>query len=105
FGETYTKDNCGSCDNCLHPKKRFDGQDEVCTVLETVKAVKEKFAADHVVNVITGKPENAVKLHQHDQLEVFGEGEEHDAKFWTAIIRQSLLNGFLSKEIETYGTL
>src|SRR5436190_9026660 len=61
FGETYKEENCGSCDNCQHPKKSFDGQDEICTVLETVRAIKEKFAADHVVNVITGKMEQAVK--------------------------------------------
>ena len=105
FGERYDKDNCGSCDNCLHPKKKFDGQEEIMTVLETVKAVKEKFAGDHIMNVIMGKGENAVKLHQHDQLEVFGEGSEHDEKLWTAVVRQALLEGLLSKEIETYGTL
>ncbi len=105
FGETYLEENCGECDNCNHPKKSFDGKDEICTVLETVLAVKEKFAMEHVVNVIIGKPENAVKLHRHDQLEIFGEGDEHDFKFWTALVRQALLAGFLSKDIETYGTL
>ena len=105
FGETYLETNCGECDNCKHPKKSFDGKEEISTILETVIAVKEKFAMDHVVNVIIGKPENAIKLHQHDQLEIFGEGDEHDAKFWTAIGRQALLAGFLSKDIETYGTL
>ena len=105
FGETYLEANCGECDNCNHPKKSFDGKDEICTVLETVLAVKEKFAMEHIVNVIIGKPENAVKLHLHDQLEIFGEGDEHDFKFWTAIVRQALLAGFLSKDIETYGTL
>lgn len=105
FGETYTETNCGQCDNCNHPKKNFDGKEEVATVLETVLAVKEKFAMEHIVNVITGKPENAVKLHRHDQLEIFGEGDEHTPKFWTAMVRQTLLNGFLSKDIETYGTL
>jgi ATP-dependent DNA helicase RecQ len=60
---------------------------------------------EHIVNVVTGKAENNVKLHQHDQLEIFGEGEDHDTKFWTAIVRQALLAGFLSKDIETYGTL
>lgn len=105
FGETYTETNCGQCDNCNHPKKSFDGKEEVVTALETVLAVKEKFAMDHIVNVITGKLENPVKLHRHDQLEVFGEGDDHDTRFWTAIIRQSLLAGLLSKDIETYGTL
>ncbi|MCX6275683.1 MAG: DNA helicase RecQ [Bacteroidetes bacterium] len=105
FGEKYDKENCGSCDNCLHPKKKIDGQEEVLSVLETVKAVKEKFAGDHIMNVIMGKAENAVKLHQHDQLEVFGEGHDKDEKLWTAIVRQALLEGLLQKEIETYGTL
>jgi ATP-dependent DNA helicase RecQ len=105
FGETYPEDNCGECDNCNHPKKSFDGKEEIATFLETVCAVKEKFAMDHVVNVITGKLENAVKLHRHDQLEIFGEGDSHDTKFWTAIGRQALLAGLLSKDIETYGTL
>ncbi len=105
FGETYMESSCSNCDNCLHPKKSFDGQEEVCTVLETVKAIKEKFAMEHVVNVICGKPENNVKLHRHDQLELFGEGSDRDARFWTAVVRQALLAGYLSKDIETYGTL
>ena len=105
FGETYNETNCGECDNCKQPKKSFDGTEEISTILETVIAVKEKFALDHIVNVITGKAENAIKLHQHDQLEIFGEGDDHDAKYWTAIGRQALLAGFLSKDIETYGTL
>ncbi len=105
FGETYVDDNCTSCDNCVHPKKSFDGQEEVTAVLETVKAVKEKFATEHVVNVIVGTSENNVKLHGHDKLEQFGEGADHDHRFWTAVVRQSLLAGLLTKDIETYGTL
>ena len=105
FGEFYTEDNCGECDNCNNPKKSFDGKEEVEMVLEAVLAVKEKFAMEHIVNLITGNAENAIKLHQHDQLEIFGDGEEKSKRFWTAIVRQSILAGFLSKDIETYGTL
>ncbi|HRS38309.1 MAG TPA: DNA helicase RecQ, partial [Bacteroidia bacterium] len=105
FGEQYVEENCGNCDNCLHPKKSFDGKEEVSTVLETVQAVKEKFPMEHIVNVVCGKAENNVKRHGHDQLEIFGEGSDHEPRFWTAIIRQSLLAGLLSKDIETYGTL
>lgn len=105
FGETYTEENCGECDNCNHPKKSFDGKEEVELVLEAVLAVKEKFAMEHIVNLLTGNAENAIKLHQHDQLEIFGEGEEKGKRFWTAMVRQSLLAGLLSKDIETYGTL
>ena len=105
FGESYKDSNCTNCDNCLHPKKSFDGQEEIALALEVVKSVKEKFAMDHVVNVIAGKAENNVKLHGHDKLEVFGEGADHEHRFWVAIIRQALLAGLLSKDIETYGTL
>ncbi len=105
FGDTYAEENCGQCDNCNHPKKSFDGREEIETVLETILAVKEKFALEHVVNVIAGKAENAVKLHQHDLLEQFGSGDEKSVKYWTAMGRQALLAGFLSKDIETYGTL
>lgn len=105
FGEVYTEDNCGECDNCNHPKKSFDGKEEVEMVLEAILAVKEKFAMEHIVNVISGNAENAVRLHQHDQLEIFGDGEEKSKRFWTAVVRQTLLAGFLSKDIETYGTL
>src|SRR5262245_37380609 len=93
FGETYQQENCGSCDNCVHPKKSFDGQEEICTVLGTVKAVKEKFATEHIVNVIIGKNEQQVKLHGHDKLEEFGEGSDNEARFWVAIVRQSVLLG------------
>ncbi|MFM8431365.1 MAG: DNA helicase RecQ [Bacteroidota bacterium] len=105
FGEQYQQDNCNNCDNCLHPKKSFEGKEEVATVLEAVKALKEKFAMDHLVHVITGKPENNVKLHRHDELEIFGEGADRDYRFWVAVVRQALLAGYLSKDIETYGTL
>ncbi len=105
FGDTYKEENCGQCDNCNHPKKSFDGREEIETILETILAVKEKFAMEHVVNVIAGKAENAVKLHQHDLLEQFGSGDEKSVKYWTAMGRQALLAGFLSKDIETYGTL
>ncbi|MFM7217084.1 MAG: DNA helicase RecQ [Bacteroidota bacterium] len=105
FGEQYRDENCGNCDNCLHPKKSFEGSEEVVTVLEAVRSVKEKFPMDHIVNVVTGKAENNVKLHGHDALEVFGEGADRDPRFWVAVVRQSLLAGLLSKDIETYGTL
>jgi len=86
------------------PEEELDGQEEIVTMLEIVKLVK-KNSGEHIINILIGKVENAVKLHRHDQLEEFGVGDDHDAKFWTAIIRQSLLNGFLSKEIETYALL
>jgi len=105
FGERYNKDNCRNCDNCLHPKTRFEAQDEIVLLLDTIIAIKEKFAADHVINVLTGKEENQVKSYGHHKLEIFGEGAEKDQKFWMAAIRQALLAGFLLKDIDNYGLL
>ena len=105
FGETYEQDNCHSCDNCLHPKTQMEAQDEVQLLLETVIAVKEKFASEHVVNVITGKEDQTVKSYGHNKLDEFGEGAEQDSKFWTAVIRQVLLAGMLTKDIDNYGLL
>jgi ATP-dependent DNA helicase RecQ len=105
FGEAYPHDSCDNCDNCRHPKTKFEGQDEVALLLETVIAIKEKFNADHVINVLLGKNEAQVKSYKHNKLEVFGEGSEKDKKFWMAVIRQCLIAGFLKKEIETYGLL
>jgi len=105
FGEQYLQENCENCDNCLHPKTKFEGQEEVVLLLETIIAVKEKFNADHVINVLMGKNESQVKAYKHNKLEIFGDGAEKDPKFWTAVIRQCLIAGFIKKEIETYGLL
>jgi ATP-dependent DNA helicase RecQ len=105
FGEMYDQDNCHSCDNCLHPKTQTEAQDEVLMVLESVLAVKEKFAAEHIVNLLTGKEDQTIKSYGHNKLELFGEGADKDVKFWTAIIRQTLLAGLLTKDIDNYGLL
>ena len=105
FGEEYQKDNCEACDNCLHPKTQFEGNDYVVNVLETVLAVKEKFKADHISNILAGKITSAIKSYKHHKLEYFGLGEEHDEKFWNMVVRQALIARFLSKDIENYGLL
>jgi len=105
FGEGYEQDNCHSCDNCLHPKTRIEAQDEVQMLLEAVMAVKEKFATEHVINVLTGKEDQTVKSYGHNKLELFGEGAEQDPKFWIAVVRQVLLAGLLTKDIDNYGLL
>ncbi len=105
FGEKYNKTNCQNCDNCLHPKTQIEAQEEIALLLETIIAIKEKFAADHVINVLVGKEENQVKSYGHHKLEVFGEGAEKDPRFWMAAIRQALLAGFLLKDIDNYGLL
>lgn len=105
FGEEYLQENCEACDNCLHPKTQFEGNDYVVNALEAVLAVKEKFKADHIANILSGKPTSAIKSYKHHKLEIFGIGEEKDEKFWNMVIRQALIAKFLAKDIENYGLL
>lgn len=105
FGEEYQKDNCEACDNCLHPKSQFEGNEAVVNVLEAVIAVKEKFKADHIANILSGKVTSAIKSYKHHKLEFFGVGEDKDEKFWNMVIRQALIAKFLTKDIENYGLL
>jgi ATP-dependent DNA helicase RecQ len=105
FGEEYLKENCEACDNCLHPKSQFEGNEAVVNVLETILAVKEKFKADHVANILSGKVTSAIKSYKHHKIEFFGIGEDKDEKFWNMVIRQALIAKFLTKDIENYGLL
>lgn len=105
FGEEYQEDNCGNCDNCLNPKKKVEAKDELCAVIETVLALKEKFKSDYVINVMLGKSTAEIKSYLHDQLEVFGCMEADTDKFLGAVIHQAIIAGYLDKEIENYGLL
>ncbi|MFN0189297.1 MAG: DNA helicase RecQ [Bacteroidia bacterium] len=105
FGERYESDNCNSCDNCLHPKPMVEAQDEMSLLLETILAVKEKHQAEHIVNILIGTLDQQVKNYKHNALEVFAEGVEQGERFWTTLIRQSILAGLLTKDIDNYGLL
>jgi len=105
FGEEYLRENCEACDNCLHPKAQFEGSEAVVNVLETILAVKEKFKADHIANILSGKVTSAIKSYKHNKLEFFGIGEEKDEKYWNMVIRQALIAKLLTKDIENYGLL
>ena len=105
FGERYDQDNCNSCDNCLHPKPLIEAQDDLSLLLETILLVKEKHQAEHIVNVLTGKVDQQVKNYKHDKLEVFAEGAERGDRFFTTLIRQAVLAGLLTKDIDNYGLL
>ena len=105
FGEPYNEENCGSCDNCINPKKRVEAKDELLAVIETVTAVKEKFKSDHIINVMRGRATTDVKSYGHNELEVFGCTEKTDEKLLNAIIRQGILSGYLERDIENYGTI
>ena len=105
FGEEYPNENCEACDNCLHPKAQFEGSESVVLVLETILAVKEKFKADHIAHILSGKVTSSIKSYKHNKLEFFGAGEEKDEKYWNMVIRQALIAKFLTKDIENYGLL
>jgi len=105
FGEIYPQDNCQNCDNCLHPKTKFEGKDDVYLLLETVMAVKEQFKAKHIINVLIGKNTATIKSYKHNKLEVFGRGMDKDERYWNAVIRQTLIERLLIKDIENYGLL
>ena len=105
FGEEYHEENCGNCDNCLHPKKKVEEKNQLKELLEVVQAVKENFKADYTIDVLVGKETDEVIAHKHADLDCFGCGDEHEEKFWNAVIRQALIAGYLEKEIENYGIL
>ena len=105
FGEEYHEENCGNCDNCLHPKKKVEAKNQLKELLEVVQAVKENFKADYIIDVFVGKVTDEVIAHKHADLDCFGCGDEHEEKFWNAVIRQALIAGYLEKEIENYGIL
>lgn len=105
FGEEYGNDNCGNCDNCLHPKTKVEGKDALVVVLQAVAALKEDFRTDYVIDFVEGKDTNDIVAHKHDKLEEFGSGEDMDDKLWNPVIRQALIAGFLKKDVENYGIL
>ena len=105
FGEEYEEDNCGNCDNCLNPKKQVEAKDQLCAVLETIIALKEKFKAEYVIDVLLGKETSQILSYQHEDLEVFGSGQGEDERTWNAVIRQALIAGYICKDIENYGLL
>ena len=105
FGEEYGQDNCGNCDNCLNPKKQVEAQELLCTVLETVLAVKENFKADYIIDVIQGRETSEVQAHLHDDLEVFGTGMGEEDRTWNAVINQAAIAGYLTKDVDNYGLL
>jgi ATP-dependent DNA helicase RecQ len=105
FGEAYTVENCETCDNCRHPKTQFEGDQYLVTLLGAIIELQEKFKGEHVANFLTGNADSAIKSYKHHKLEMFGTGDEKDARFWNMVIRQALVAGLIQKEIENYGLL
>ncbi len=104
FGEEL-EEPCNNCDNCINPRPQFDGKKYLVKALKAVLAVQEKFKPEHVAKVLAGQADSAIKTYNHDKLKEFGSGKEKDAKFWNSILRQAMVNGLLTKDIENYGTI
>lgn len=105
FGEEYHQDNCGNCDNCLHPKRRVDATDELLAVLEAVIAVGQKFKEEYIVDVVSGRPTDDIRSRRHDKLEAFGSLPKTDERFIATVIRQAIIAGYLKRELENYGVV
>ena len=105
FGEDYPVDNCCACDNCLHPKARFDGREEMALVIELIQTLPEHFKLEHLAGILAGVPNAMIKSYHHDKLALYGAGKEHDIRFWAAVIHQGLMLHFLDKDIENYGLI
>ncbi len=105
FGEEYQEDNCGCCDNCMKPRKFIEGQELLSLVLETILIVKEKFKAEHIVDILKGNETSDIKSYLHDELENFSSASDEDERLLHAVIRQAMIAGLISKEIENYGLL
>ncbi len=105
FGEEYTKDNCGNCDNCLHPKERLEAQEQLVIVLQAILALKENFRQEYVIDFVKGRGTDDIVSHNHNELDEFGAGEDFNEKLWHPVIRQAMIEGYLKKDVENYGLL
>ena len=105
FGEQYPVENCGACDNCLHPKKRFDGREDMAMIIELIQTLPERFKTEHLANILAGESNSIIKSYNHDKLELFGAGKDHSARFWGAVIHQGIVLHLLHKDIESYGLI
>ncbi|MBE6334060.1 MAG: DNA helicase RecQ [Bacteroidales bacterium] len=105
FGENYMEENCGCCDNCLYPKKEFEGKEYVVDALQLIKDVGEKFKVEHLVNILRGEMDSHIKSYEHDQLELYGAGSDKSKQFWNMVYRRASIAGYTEKDIEQYGII
>ena len=105
FGEDYHTENCGACDNCLHPKKTFDGREEMAMVIELIQNLPENFKTEHLANILAGEINSIIKSYKHDKIDLYGAGKDHSVRFWSAVIHQGLVMHLLHKDIESYGLI
>src|SRR4029079_19796039 len=105
FGEEYTEEKCGNCDNCKYPKERIEAKENVMKAIKVIKGLDERFATDYTIRIITGHLTPQIQMFRHDGIAEFGIGKDQPDHFWNSLIRQMLLEGLLKKDIEEYGVL
>ncbi|MEQ9426341.1 MAG: DNA helicase RecQ [Cyclobacteriaceae bacterium] len=104
FGESFEKD-CGFCDNCVHPKEQYDGEEHIAKIVKAALETGERFGMGHLCDVVRGINNPHVKSNGHDKVSSFGSGDTETDLFWKSVTRQTLLNEFLKKDIESVGVL
>jgi ATP-dependent DNA helicase RecQ len=105
FGETYEKENCGSCDNCRRPKNQVQAQGDLVNLLKLIVQLKEDFKSEYLVDVLMGRETDRVTARGHEELSLFGVGSSRSQKFWEALIRSAILSEYIHKDVENYGIL
>ena len=103
FGEEWDLENCDMCDNCRHPREKYDGEAMARLAIQAVIETKERFDINHLAQVIAGKHTQHVKSYDHDQLGIFGKGNDYTEAHWKSAIRQTLLAEFIEKDIDIPG--
>ena len=105
FGEKYEEDNCGCCDNCLHPRRSFDATEEAVEAIGMVQAVGEEHRIEYIVNMLVGRATDEIRLNGHEQLAEFGCLEDMEEKLVSMLIKQLVIAGYLEKDLDNYGVL
>ncbi|MEN9910296.1 MAG: hypothetical protein RLZZ540_3455 [Bacteroidota bacterium] len=106
FGEEFdseTGEGADMDDNVRNPKTKVEAQNEVVQLLEVVRDTKHLYKSKEIVFTLIGRVNAVIKAHRTDSQSFFGCGAKHDEKYWMALLRQVLVEGLLSKDIETYG--
>ncbi|MDE7097012.1 MAG: ATP-dependent DNA helicase, partial [Muribaculaceae bacterium] len=97
FGENYENDNCGNCDNCKHPKTLVEATEELCAVMDTALALKEKYKAEYIICVMIGRATDEIRENGHDEIEMFGCMPNSDERMLAAVIRQADIAGYIKR--------
>ncbi|WEA03974.1 DNA helicase RecQ [Mucilaginibacter sp. SJ] len=106
FGENFNEAGCNNmCDNCCTHKEHFDGEEHLHRALSLIKHIGEKFDDHHILSILMGEENSQVKNYEHDQLDYYGSGKEQGKNLWNSLLRQALLNNYISKDIDQYGLL